>query len=167
MKFGVNIIGRITAVSVSETKGVKKKNVSSVNLVENLGIQGDAHAGKWHRQLSLLADESIDKIRHKGLAVSAGDFAENITTEGVSLWKLPIGYRFKLGREAIVEVTQIGKECHKHCAIFQQVGDCVMPREGIFTKVLKGGSIRPGDNIAAVSYHSMDTIKDYPDAPNR
>ena len=167
MKSKVDIIGRIKAVSASDTKGVKKKNVSSGILVENFGMQGDAHAGKWHRQISLLADESIDKIRNKGLSVSAGDFAENITTEGVILWNLSVGYHLKLGGDAIVEVTQIGKVCHKRCAIFHQVGDCVMPREGIFVKVLKGGSIRPGDRIAAISYPPVGTKKGHHDAPRR
>ncbi len=139
--------GRVVAVSISDRKGVKKKNIASGRLVEGFGLQNDAHAGKWHRQVSLLAAESIEKIRRKGLDVSAGDFAENITTEGIELWRLPIGARLNLGGDCLVEVTQIGKECHSRCAIFHQVGDCVMPKEGIFVRVLKGGRIKPGDRI--------------------
>jgi len=139
--------GRIVAVSVSLKKGVKKTNILSGILIENYGLENDAHAGDWHRQVSLLAVESIAKIREKGLDVSPGDFAENITTEGIRLWKLPVGTRMKLGEDALVEVTQIGKECHDRCAIYHQVGDCVMPREGIFVKVLKGGTIGPADGI--------------------
>jgi MOSC domain-containing protein YiiM len=139
--------GRIVAVSVSLKKGVKKTNILLGSLIKNYGLEKDAHAGDWHRQVSLLAIESISKIREKGLEVSPGDFAENITTEGIKLWELPVGTRMKLGEEALVEVTQIGKECHDRCAIYHQVGDCVMPREGIFVKVLKGGNIRPEDTI--------------------
>jgi len=139
--------GRIVAISVSLKKGVKKTNIHSGILIENHGLENDAHAGDWHRQVSLLAIESITKIREKGLDVSPGDFAENITTEGIRLWELPVGTRMKLGEEVLVEITQIGKECHDRCAIYHQVGDCVMPREGIFVKVLKGGTIRPADAI--------------------
>jgi MOSC domain-containing protein YiiM len=139
--------GRIVAVSVSLKKGVKKTNILRGSLIENYGLENDAHAGDWHRQVSLLAIESIAKIREKGLDVHPGDFAENITTEGVRLWELPVGTRLKLGEVAVVEITQIGKECHDRCAIFKQVGDCVMPREGIFVKVLKGGAVSPEDRI--------------------
>ncbi len=140
-------IGRIIAVSISFQKGVKKANIRKGNLIADYGLENDAHAGGWHRQISLLAMESIARIRDKGLSVNPGDFAENITTEGLRLWELPMGTRLNLGREAIVEVTQIGKECHNRCAIYLQVGDCVMPREGIFAKVVKGGEIEPGDRI--------------------
>jgi len=139
--------GRIVAVSVCLKKGVKKTNILLGSLIENYGLENDAHAGDWHRQVSLLAIESIAKIREKGLDVNPGDFAENITTEGIMLWELPVGTRMKLGEEALVEVTQIGKECHDRCAIYHQVGDCVMPREGIFVKVLKGGAIGAADGI--------------------
>ena len=139
--------GRIVAVSVSLKKGVKKTNILLGSLIENYGLENDAHAGDWHRQVSLLAIESIAKIREKGLDVNPGDFAENITTEGIMLWELPVGTRMKLGEETLVEVTQIGKECHDRCAIYHQVGDCVMPREGIFVKVLKGGAIGAADGI--------------------
>lgn len=139
--------GRIIAVSVSLKKGVKKTNIISGTLIENHGLENDAHAGDWHRQVSLLAIESIAKIQEKGLDVRPGDFAENITTEGIRLWELPVGTRMKMGEDALVEVTQIGKECHDRCAIYKQVGDCVMPREGIFVKVLKGGTIGAADGI--------------------
>jgi len=150
MRFYTKEIGRIKAISISNTKGVKKVNKMSANLVENYGLTGDAHAGKWHRQVSLLADESIEKMRYKGIDVTAGDFAENITTEGLQVWCLPVGYRFKLGENTLLEITQIGKKCHHGCAIFQQIGECVMPKEGVFARVLKGGAIRPGDPILTV-----------------
>jgi MOSC domain-containing protein YiiM len=140
-------IGRIVAVSISSRKGVKKANIREGKLIVDYGLENDAHAGGWDRQVSLLAVESITKIRDKGLSVKPGDFAENITTEGLRLWELPMGTHLKLGRNAIMEVTQIGKECHDRCAIYQQVGDCVMPREGIFAKVINGGKIKPGDRI--------------------
>ena len=139
--------GQIVAVSVSQRKGIKKSNLPECKLLEDKGLDGDAHAGDWHRQVSLLAMESIDKIRGKGLDVSPGDFAENITTSGLKVWELPLGTRLAVGSEALLEVTQIGKECHDRCAIYHQVGDCVMPREGVFTRVLRGGTIRPGDEI--------------------
>jgi len=145
--------GRIVAVSISPKKGVKKTNILLGSLIENYGLENDAHAGDWHRQVSLLAVESISKIRKKGLDVNPGDFAENITTKGIKLWELPVGTRLKLGENALVEVTQIGKECHDRCAIYKQVGDCVMPREGIFVKVLKGGTIGPSDGIQVLNIH--------------
>jgi len=137
---------KVLAVCISENKGERKKPVESVELRENHGIVGDAHAGDWHRQVSLLAQESIDKMRAMGLDVNAGDFAENITTSGIDLVSLPIGTRLQIG-ETLLEVTQIGKECHTRCAIFYQAGDCVMPKEGIFTKVISGGVIHPEDKI--------------------
>jgi MOSC domain-containing protein YiiM len=139
--------GRIVAVCVSEKKGERKTPVASVTLQPEHGIVGDAHAGDWHRQVSLLAMESIQKMQKLGLDVNSGDFAENITTEGVDLVALPIGSRIKVG-ETLLEVTQIGKECHNRCAIYHQAGDCVMPKEGIFTKVLSSGDIKAGDVIA-------------------
>jgi MOSC domain-containing protein YiiM len=139
----------VLAVCISENKGERKKPVDAVQLRENHGIVGDAHAGDWHRQVSLLAQESIDKMRAMGLDVSAGDFAENITTSGIDLVSLPIGARLQVG-ETLLEVTQIGKECHTRCAIFYQAGDCVMPKEGIFVKVITGGTIRPGDDLRQI-----------------
>ena len=139
----------VLAVCISENKGERKKPVASVELRENHGIVGDGHAGDWHRQVSLLAQESIDKMRAMGLDVSAGDFAENITTTGIDLVSLPIGSRLQAG-ETLLEVTQIGKECHTRCAIYYQAGDCVMPKEGIFAKVITGGIIKPGDKIEKI-----------------
>lgn len=139
--------GRIVAVSVSNRKGIKKSNLPKCKLLEDEGLDGDAHAGDWHRQVSLLAMESIDKIRHKGLDVTPGDFAENITTSGIRIWELEPGTRLAVGSEAELEITQIGKECHDRCVIYHQVGDCVMPREGIFARVLHGGTVKPGDTI--------------------
>ncbi len=138
---------KIIAVSISDQKGVPKKNISEGTLVEEFGLAGDAHGGPWHRQLSLLALESIRKMQDLGLKVRPGSFAENITTEGLTLPELPIGTRLRLGPEALVEVTQIGKVCHDRCAIYRLAGDCVMPKEGIFVRILKGGPVRPGDSI--------------------
>jgi MOSC domain-containing protein YiiM len=136
----------VIAVCISEQKGQRKTPVDSVELRENHGIVGDGHAGDWHRQVSLLATESIAKMQALGLDVNAGDFAENITTKGLDLVALPIGTRLALG-DAIIEVTQIGKECHTRCSIFYQAGDCVMPKEGIFAKVITGGTVSPGTTI--------------------
>lgn len=139
--------GKIVAVCTSEKKGMRKKNVGSGQLITDFGLEGDAHGGPWHRQVSLLALESIDKMRKMGLDVNPGDFAENITTEGIDLVSLPIGTKMSIGKESTGEVTQIGKECHTRCAIYYQAGDCVMPKEGIFIKVLTGGPINVGDEI--------------------
>ena len=141
--------GHIVAISVSAEKGVRKSNVKEAQILENYGIAGDAHAGDWNRQVSLLAIESIEKMRAQGLNVGPGDFAENLTTQGLDLLSLPIGTRLTLGKEkrVQVEVTQIGKVCHDRCAIYKLAGDCVMPREGIFVKVLQGGKILPGDPV--------------------
>ena len=138
--------GKVIAVCISTNKGERKTPVAAVELREEHGIVGDAHAGPWHRQVSLLARESIDKMRVLGLDVTTGDFAENLTTEGVDLLALPIGTRLSVG-ETELEVTQIGKECHTRCAIYHQAGDCVMPKEGIFARVLRGGIVRPGDEF--------------------
>lgn len=136
--------GKVVAVCVSTKKGVPKHDVGSGELRVDWGIVGDAHAGNWHRQVSLLADESIDKMRAKGLKVHAGSFAENITTSGIELYTLPVGVRMRLG-SALVQITQIGKVCHDKCAIYYQAGDCVMPREGIFVKVLEPGTVAVDD----------------------
>ncbi len=145
------IKGRIRAISISAKKGSKKTNVPEAELKMDFGIVGDAHAGNWHRQVSLLAVESIDKMIVAGATVSPGNFAENITTEGIELPKLPIGSRLKIGGGIELEVTQIGKECHSRCEIFKQVGDCIMPREGIFAKVIKAGTIKNGDSIEVLN----------------
>ncbi len=141
---------KIVAVCISENKGERKAPVEQVDLRENHGIVGDAHAGDWHRQISLLAKESIEKMRKMGLDVDNGDFAENLTTEGIDLPKLSIGTQLRSGN-VLLEVTQIGKECHNRCAIYHQAGDCVMPKEGIFAKVLHGGSLSPGDTLEMVA----------------
>ena len=142
----------ILAVNISEKKGTPKKSIPEGILIENFGLEGDAHAGKWHRQISLLAVESIEKA--KGMRTDGlchGVFAENLTTEGITLYTLPVGTLLSVGDESILEVTQIGKECHEGCAISKLVGQCVMPREGIFAKVIKGGTVRPGDKIRVLS----------------
>ncbi|RJQ39123.1 MAG: MOSC domain-containing protein [Nitrospiraceae bacterium] len=144
--------GKIVAVCTSEKKGTRKRNVGEGMLVPDHGLKGDAHAGEWHRQVSLLALESIEKMRDKGLDVHPGDFAENLTTEGIVLVDLPVGTRVKIGAEAEGEVTQIGKVCHDRCAIYYQAGDCVMPKEGIFIKVLRGGQVRVGDMVDVMQY---------------
>ncbi|MBI4687625.1 MAG: MOSC domain-containing protein [Nitrospirae bacterium] len=141
-------MGKIISINISDKKGVRKKRVDEAVLRENFGIEGDAHASeKWHRQVSLLAAESIKKMQDLGLKVDSGDFAENITTEDIDLVSLPLGTRLTIGKDIEVEVSQIGKECHQRCAIYYQAGDCVMPKEGIFVKVLKGGVVRKGDEI--------------------
>jgi cyclic pyranopterin phosphate synthase len=138
---------RVKAVSISQTKGVKKDNQPVIRLEVGHGVLGDAHAGPWHRQVSLLAQESIDKMKALGLELSPGDFAENITTEGFAVTALKIGDRIRVGGTAVLELTQIGKECHSGCAIARQVGKCVMPTEGVFFKVITAGEVRPGDGI--------------------
>lgn len=139
--------GKVLAVNISEEKGTKKTNVQSCSLLKDFGLKGDAHAGPWHRQVSLLANESIEKMKAKGLKVGFGDFAENITTEGVDLVNLPIGTEIRIGKSIILRVTQIGKECHERCAVYYQAGDCVMPREGIFAEVVSEGEVKVGDEI--------------------
>jgi len=143
-------VAEIVAVCTSEKKGMRKKNQGQGLLVKEHGLEGDAHAGPWHRQVSLLALESIEKMRAAGLDVNPGDFAENLTTEGIELFTLPIGTKLQIGSEALGEVTQIGKECHTRCAIYYQAGDCVMPKEGIFIRVLKEGPVRVGDKVEVV-----------------
>lgn len=137
----------VLSVNISQEKGERKTPVSSATISPGHGIASDAHAGPWHRQVSLLAVESIRKMQALGLEVGPGDFAENLTTEGVDLISLPVGTRIRIGGSVEVEVTQIGKECHDRCAIYYQAGDCVMPKEGIFARVLEGGEVRPGDPI--------------------
>ena len=141
--------GSVIAVCTSEKKGTQKKTVSEIRLVAEHGIEGDAHAGKWHRQVSMLSLEKIKEFWAKGADVDYGAFGENIICEGFELSALPVGTRFKIG-DALLELTQIGKECHTHCAIYHQVGDCIMPREGVFTKVLEGGIVKPGDEIELI-----------------
>ncbi|PKN72103.1 MAG: MOSC domain-containing protein [Deltaproteobacteria bacterium HGW-Deltaproteobacteria-10] len=145
------VCGKVLAVNISQKKGEKKNNIDCGLFLENLGLENDAHAQAGIiRQVSLLAKESIDKIRAKGLDVHYGDFAENLTVEGIDLPALPIGTRLKIGKDVLLEVSQIGKECHNRCNIFYAVGDCVMPREGIFAKVLASGEIKADDLIEII-----------------
>ena len=140
-------MGKVLAVCISEIRGIQKHPVAEAKLRVSHGIVGDGHAGDWHRQISILGIDSVKKLQEKISAeLKPGDFAENILVEGMSVFQLPVGTKMHLGA-AFVEVTQIGKECHADCAIRQQAGDCVMPREGIFAKVLKNGIVKPGDEI--------------------
>lgn len=141
--------GIVTAVCISEKKGTAKRDVGSRELIEDFGLKGDAHAGKWHRQVSLLSREKIDQFRALGVPVKDGDFGENLIVSGIDLAALPVGTRLRT-REVELEVTQIGKECHNDCAIKKAVGTCIMPTEGIFARVIKGGTIAAGDLLEVV-----------------
>jgi len=144
-------MAKIIAVCTSEKKGMRKTPQAEIEITRNYGVNGDAHADfQTHRQVSLLANESIDKMRGKGMELNWGDFAENLTTEGIDLCGLPVGTRLEAGKGVLLEVTQIGKECHKGCAIRELIGDCIMPREGIFAKVIKGGRVKAGDEIKVI-----------------
>ena len=141
---------KIVSIAVSKKKGTRKIQVEEAALVLGHGLEGDAHAGPWHRQVSFLASESIEKAKAQGLDVTFGDFAENIATVGIDWQEIPVGTRLQLGDSALVEITQIGKECHNKCAIYYMAGDCIMPREGIFARVLQAGKIQRGDLIQIV-----------------
>ncbi len=141
------VLPEILSLNISRKKGTRKDPVEAVELIADYGISGDAHAGDWHRQVSFLASEAIETARAAGLDVSHGDFAENITTRGIDWCRLPIGTRFHLGGATLLEITQIGKTCHKPCAIYYKMGDCIMPKQGVFAKVITGGTIRVGDTI--------------------
>lgn len=144
-------MAKVLSINISDKKGIIKTPIKEGKFIEEYGLDNDAHAGKWHRQVSLLAKESIDKMIKMGIEdLTEGKFAENITTEGIVLHELPVGTKLKIG-ETIQEVTQIGKECHKGCAIKNQVGTCIMPTEGIFTRVIKGGMVKEGDFIEILS----------------
>ncbi len=143
--------GRVVSVNLSEKKTVRKQRFERGTLVLDRGFEGDAHAGDWHRQVSLLAQESIDSMCAKGLDVGPGDFAENITTQGLDVMTLPVGSIVHVGDDVVLEVSQIGKVCHTKCAIFYQAGDCVMPREGVFAVVRKAGDVAVGDTVAVAS----------------
>lgn len=144
-------MGKIVAICISKKKGVQKRGVEQGNLIENHGLEGDAHAGPWHRQISLLTDESRFKMEEKsGLKLQAGDFGENILTKDINLNGLKIGNKLKIGKDTLIKVTQIGKECHDRCNIYYQAGDCIMPREGIFAEILKGGIIKKNDDIEVI-----------------
>ena len=146
-----NKTGIIKAVCISEIKGVQKHTVDKIELLSDHGIEGDAHAGKWHRQVSLLSVSSVEKLQEKlDFTLFPGAFAENILVDGIVLYELPVGTRLKIGT-AICEVTQIGKECHADCAIRKKAGDCVMPREGIFVTVMESGCASPGDQVEVIA----------------
>ncbi len=145
------IAGTVLSVNISEKKGEKKKNVGACLLIKGWGMDADGHAGNWHRQLSLLSKKSIEKIRAKGLPVEYGDFAENLSIEGIDLHLLPLGTTLAIGAAVLIRITQIGKECHTRCNIFYQVGDCVMPREGVFAEVIQEGEVKVGDVIKVVA----------------
>ncbi len=140
-------MGKIVAICISEKKGVQKKDIKRCKLIENHGLDGDAHAGSWHRQISLLSKEARLIMENKGVKLNDGDFGENLLTEGIDFANIKIGNKLRLGKDALVRITQIGKECHDRCNIYYQVGDCIMPREGIFAEVLKGGEIKIDDDI--------------------
>ena len=148
---GAKKIGKILAVCKSEKKGTVKQNIGSGIFVKEHGLKNDAHVGKWHRQVSLLGIESINKMKRKGFTINFGDFAENLTTENIVLYQLVPGNKLLIGQQVILEVTQIGKECHHNCEIKNKIGHCVMPKEGIFARVLKGGKVMTGDAIQIIS----------------
>lgn len=139
-------MGKVIAVCISEARGTEKQNIHEAEFIEDWGIKGDAHAGRWHRQVSLLSYDKIEAFRKRGAEVEDGAFGENLVVEGIDLAKLPLGTVFRCN-EVVLQLTQIGKECHNGCAIFQKMGECIMPREGVFAKVLHGGMIREGDEL--------------------
>lgn len=149
-------MGKIMAVCISEKRGTQKKNIEKVRLIENFGLEGDAHGGNWHRQVSLVSYEKVRAFEEKGISVEDGAFGENLLVEGFDFKTLPIGTRFRCG-EVLLEMTQIGKECHSHCEIYQAVGDCIMPREGVFARVLHGGMIQIGDVMEIVPSSDSDS----------
>ena len=149
-------MGKIMAVCISEKRGTQKKNIEKVRLIENFGLEGDAHGGNWHRQVSLLSYEKVRAFEEKGISVEDGAFGENLLVEGFDFKTLPVGTRFRCG-DVLLEMTQIGKECHSHCEIYQAVGDCIMPREGVFARALHGGEIQIGDELEIVPSSDSDS----------
>ncbi|MGN1141966.1 MAG: MOSC domain-containing protein, partial [Oliverpabstia sp.] len=141
--------GKVIGICISEKRGTQKTEIKEAEIVKGWGIEGDAHGGKWHRQISLLSFEKIQEFREKGANVEFGAFGENLIIEGFDFRRLPVGTRFRIG-DAILELTQIGKECHSHCEIYKKMGDCIMPREGVFTEVIVGGHIRVGDHVTRI-----------------
>ena len=142
-------MGKIIAICISEKRGTQKKRIPEAEFVEDWGIKGDAHAGKWHRQVSLLSHDKIEAFRARGAEVADGAFGENLVVEGFDFAKMAVGTRFRCN-DVILELTQIGKECHNGCEIFKKMGDCIMPREGVFTRVLHGGIVREGDELVVL-----------------
>ncbi len=148
-------MGKVLAICISEKKGTLKTEISEAKFIDDFGIENDAHAGKWHRQVSLLGFNKIDEFRKKGANVDFGAFGENLVIEGIELHTLPIGQQIKIG-DVLLEVTQIGKKCHDKCQIYYQVGECIMPKNGIFTKVLKGGTVKVGDECNLLVNHKIN-----------
>ena len=148
-------MGKVLAVCISEKRGTQKKNVGRVRLIENYGLEGDAHAGSWHRQVSLLSYDRIREFNERGAGVGPGAFGENLVVEGFDFKLLPVGTKLKCG-DVVLELTQIGKECHSHCEIYKKMGECIMPREGVFARVLCGGTIEEGDEMELVSDSCTD-----------
>ncbi len=143
-------MGTIKGICISEAKGTQKHQVPSAELIEEWGIKNDAHAGTWHRQVSLLGLEQIEDFRARGAEVNFGAFGENLIVDGYRMKSLPVGTRLTVGSDILLEITQIGKECHSHCEIYKKMGDCIMPREGVFARVLKGGTVKTGDDITVI-----------------
>ena len=148
-------MGKVIAVCTSPEKGTQKTAVAEGNFIEDYGIEGDAHAGKWHRQVSLLSYDKIEAFRQRGARVENGAFGENLVVEGFDFKRLPVGTKLRCG-DVVLELTQIGKECHSHCEIYKKMGECIMPREGVFARVLHGGTIGEGDEMEIVSDSSVD-----------
>ena len=142
-------MGNVIAVCISEKKGVQKRNVGSARFIEDWGIENDAHAGKWHRQVSLLSPDRVEEFRARGAVVDDGAFGENLVVSGFDFKNLPVGTKFRCN-DVLLEMTQIGKQCHAHCEIYKVMGDCIMPREGVFARVLHGGTISVGDTLSIV-----------------
>lgn len=151
-------MGKIRAVCISREKGTRKENVEKALLIENHGLEGDAHAGNWHRQVSLLSYEKIEEFRKRGAAVEFGDFGENLVVEGYDFKTLPVGTKFQC-KTVVLKMTQIGKECHHGCEIFQTMGDCIMPREGVFCVVEQGGTIQAGDDLVMIEMGEKEDEK--------
>lgn len=151
-------MGKIMAVNISEKKGTQKVNVHSANVIEDFGLEKDAHAGKWHRQVSLLSYEKIEDFKAKGAPVEEGAFGENLIVQGFDLKSLPVGTRLRCGDDVVLEVTQIGKQCHSGCEIYKIMGDCIMPREGIFTRVLHGGVVSEGDEVNIIDGDEAESL---------
>ncbi len=142
-------MGKVIAVCISENRGTQKTNIKEANFIENFGIENDAHAGDWHRQVSLLSYEKIDEFNKKGASVIDGAFGENLVVEGIKFTELPVGTKLHCN-DVILEMTQIGKECHSHCEIYKKMGECIMPTNGVFAKVIKGGKIKCGDEMMVI-----------------
>jgi TatD DNase family protein len=153
-------MGVVVAVCISKEKGNAKKNIGQGELVAGHGLKGDAHAGDWHRQISLLSLQKIEAFRAKGAEVEYGAFGENMVVDGIDFASLPVGTKFRCG-DTLLEMTQIGKECHNQCAIYDRVGDCIMPREGVFAKVLRGGMVKIGDEFLVISHKEHEEREEH------